>query len=185
MKIYFWRSNNKRILRCRRGKNHYRPLTIPANVDVCEYIPLTNSIIELVEKDMIIGVAEIDSAAELSVMLRTTDQLEKVANAQSSSKKSVDDEISDKSSKQDENTVLPMVHESVDNAPAFSGSVDVQVSSVVARNDGHGSPSERGPESSPDGVYGRDDGLDVPQDRPGEEVDSVSSSDENPSSDGL
>jgi len=182
MRVYFWRSNNERILRCRRGKNHYRPLTIPANVDVCEYTPLTNSIIELVDQGMVIGEAEIDSAVELTIMLKSTDNLERVAN-ESTSKEPVDEQISDESPSEDENTMQPMVHESTNNAAALSGAVDVQVSSVVGRDDGHGSLSERGSESSPDGVYGSYDGMDVPQDRSGEEVDSVSSPDEDPSSD--
>lgn len=184
MKVYFWRSNNERILSCRRGKNSYRPLTIPPNVDMCEYTPLTHSTIELIDQGMVIGEAVVDSAVESTVMLKSTDNLEKVAN-ESSSKESVDEQIGDESPPEDEDTMQPMVHESLDNAPTLSGSVDVQVSSVVEGDDGYDSLSERGSESGTDGVYGSDDGVDVPQNRSGEEIDSVSSPDEDPGSDGL
>ena len=184
MKVYFWRSNNERILRCRRGKNHYRSLAIPPNVDVCEYTPLVNSFLELIDQNMVIGTVEITSTIPHTVMLKSTDNLERLVeeserliDAESSSEESVDEQISDESPEQDEDPLQSMVHESIDHAAAISGTVKVQVSPVAERNDGHDCLGECGPEGSPDGLHSSDDGLDISCDRPREEVDSVSSSD--------
>lgn len=204
MKVYFWRSANKRILRCRRGKNIYRPLEIPANVDVAEYNPLTNSILELVDQSMVIGVAEVDTAIDPKIMLQSTDKLAEVIESvldpdpepkndlenqleeddvEPSSEESTNDQISDESPSKSEDTMQRMVHESVDNAGAISGAVEVQVSSVAKRDDGLDDSSEYRPEVSSGRLYGGDDGMDSAQDRPGEAVDPISSSDESPSSD--
>lgn len=186
MKVYFWRSNKERVLRCRRGKNYYRPLEIPANTDVCIYEPLTNSILELSEQGIVIGTAEIETAIAPTVQLQTTNNLEKLVeadNVESSSEESVDDQVVNESSPENETELQRMGEESADNATALSGAVEVQVSSVVGGDDGLNSGSERGSESGPDGVYSDDYGMDVSQDRSGQEVDSVSSSDEDSSGD--
>ncbi len=202
MKVYFWRSANERILQCRRGKNIYRPLDIPANVDVAEYSPLTNSILELIDQGMVIGIAEIETAIGPKIMLQSTDNLERLvesatdpdpdsenqsteepADVESSSEESVDDQVSDESPPEGEDSVQRVVDESVDNAGTVSGPTEVQVSSVVKGDDGLDSGSEYRPEVSPDGLYGGDNGMDVAQDRSGEEINSISSSDESTSSD--
>jgi len=208
MKVYFWRSANDRILQCRRGRNSYRPLEIPANVDVAEYSPLTNSTLELIDQGMVIGVAEVGSAVATKLMLQSTDNLERLvesapdlepepdpepdlenqsteepADVESSSEESVDDQVSDESPSEGEDPVQRVGDESIDNAGAFSGTAEVQVSPVAEGDDGLDSGSERGPEVGSDGLYSNDDGMDVAQDRSGEEIDAVSSSDESSGSD--
>ncbi len=200
MKVYFWRSVNKRVLQCRRGKNIYRLLDIPANVDVAEYNPLINSIVELIDQGMVIGTAEIGTVADSKIMLQSTDNLEQLVESvpdpdsenqsteetidvESSSKESVDDKVSDESSSESKNTVQRVVNENIDNAGTLSGTVEVQISSVAERDDGLNDSGKYRPEGSPDGLYSDNDGVDVAQDRSGEAVDSISSSDESPSSD--
>ncbi len=202
MKVYFWRSANERILQCRRGRNTYRLLEIPANVDVAEYNPLANSILELVDQNIVIGVGEIGTAISPKIMLRSTDNLEQLvesdpksendsenqpteepADVKSSSEKSVDGQVSSKSPPEGEDTVQRVVTKSADNAGTLSGTVEVQVSPVAEGDDGLDSRSERGSEVGSDGIHSDNDGMDAPQDRSGEEIDAISSPDESSGSD--
>lgn len=177
MKVYFWQSKNLRVLSSRRGKRIYRSMEIRPGIDVCEYVPLPNSVLELYEKGYVVGTAKIDSSPPAKVSLASTKNLEEVY-VESETEDSASAEVIDELEEKTGNSLQPVGDESTDDAATLSGSADVQVSSVAKGDDGLDSPGERRSESGSDGLHSDDDGMDVSQDRSGEEVNSVSSSDE-------
>lgn len=191
MKVYFWHSPNERIIQSRRGKNIYRTQEIPAGIDVCEYKPLANSVLELVDSGHVVGVAEVGTVPPAKVSMTTTIGLEAVhnesvkeakekADVEPKTPKPTPNKAVNESEKKTGNKMQPVGNAGLDDAPTVSGATKVQVPPVVKGNDGLEGSGESGSKSGSDGVHSSNDGLDVLQDRHGKEIDPVPPSDENP-----
>lgn len=59
--LRFWKSKNARSIHSRRGQNTYRPADIPPNATTFTYMPLTDSVVELLEHGVVTGTFKLTS----------------------------------------------------------------------------------------------------------------------------
>lgn len=174
MKLLFWPSRKERLVRCRRGKNTYRPQTVPARTNVIQYNALPNSVVELVDQGKVIGTFDIQFNVPPKGMF--TDVRPKTEDG---------GDFSQWSQTEDDDAVQPVVGELHNNGETVPRTDVVQVSSVDQGDARQQQSQERGPEGSTDGVHGHDDEPSVLHDRPTEGERTVSVTVENSGRDGL
>lgn len=171
MRLTFNPSPNPRTIQSRRGSNVYREAQISANSGCCEYNPLTNSEVELLEDGKVVGTLSIGTSipSKAHVQAPATDG----RSPEPRTKKKVT------------HNVQPVVEPERDSGQTLSGADVVQVPSVDEGNARLGGVEERRPEVSTDGVHSDDVESVVVHDRPSEGVSAVSVAVEDTGRDGL